>query len=495
MTRPSLLWLALCLVSAVTHGRSANPAASHHEPGFNSSLSYWEALVRENPANGTVRSMYALLRLRQHGPSPTLLQLLQQCDVHNDWVALQYLAGAHGMIARKVAASGGSFELEQSELQAAAFYFTLAEKALDAQQHQDAPYPQRALAQPRSLTLRSWGDALAWLGQHERAQMVFNQGVAEGVWTTPLCRPRQLHAKQSPSSIEQRHQSQHGGDRDGSSHDDQHYFFNADAFRVGRRFQNQSLLGFMREEALDLLHIFYRNSTQSVLQSVTSDADEAGLSLPTRVRRWREELPHDHLWNPFRDETAGLHVRHQVGGRWLQLVLFRNGQMDARNCGAKSGSGHPRLQRSCNAVRALVEEVPEVLVKEGQIKLSVLAPGTSVRPHCGPVDTRLRLHCALAVPSTQNTQGLLPQLRVGTSTRSWHQNQCFIFDESCEHSVDWFNDSKPLQEGIASGSSWRVVLIVDFANPLLAASHDFASALIEGAAVHNSFELLQKRAH
>ena len=62
-----------------------------------------------------------------------------------------------------------------------------------------------------------------------------------------------------------------------------------------------------------------------------------------------------------------------------------------------------------------LETHPSLIVKSGQVKLSLMTNGTHVRPHAGPSNSRLRMHCALIVPNDYvketRSRGLF--LRVG----------------------------------------------------------------------------------
>jgi len=49
-------------------------------------------------------------------------------------------------------------------------------------------YPQLEFAQPKSLCLRAWGDALNLLGKAEEAENVFKLGVEEKIWKSHVCR-------------------------------------------------------------------------------------------------------------------------------------------------------------------------------------------------------------------------------------------------------------------------------------------------------------------
>ena len=123
----------------------------------------------------------------------------------------------------------------------------------------------------------------------------------------------------------------------------------------------------------------------------------------------------------------------------------------------------------------------EALPKASML-LSFLAPGTHLRPHCGPTNHRLRLHLPLAVPralpdqhginssgnsslklvdSKMNNTGPLlkhggARLRVGSTTREWYEGEVAIFDDSFEHEA-WNDDH----------SIVRSVLLVDVWHPEL----------------------------
>ena len=126
-----------------------------------------------------------------------------------------------------------------------------------------------------------------------------------------------------------------------------------------------------------------------------------------------------------------------------------NGVLQATPCGGL-------FNHTCEAL----SHIPELRVLNGQVKLSRLVPGTHVRPHCGPTNARLRMHCAIELPLEGPS---VAQLRVGDEHYSWQEGECIVFDESCEHEV---TVSK-------KAMSSRIVLILDFVNPLLANETDY----------------------
>jgi len=141
-------------------------------------------------------------------------------------------------------------------------------------------------------------------------------------------------------------------------------------------------------------------------------------------------------------ETAGLHR----GKRWFMKFLFINGK--------------PQQQH----LKDLVDQVPALNLRNGQIKLSMMTPGTIVRPHAGPTNARLRVHCVL-----HNDVKSKSYIRVGNKIQYWNKedNPCFVFRESCEHEVYIDPNAK----------SNRIILIVDFANPYLLSFESYLSVL------------------
>jgi hypothetical protein len=140
----------------------------------------------------------------------------------------------------------------------------------------------------------------------------------------------------------------------------------------------------------------------------------------------------------WRRERAGLHT----DGNWSQFVFMVNGVLNMDACKA-----HPTL---CS----ILSSIPSVHIRDGQVKLSRMRPGTVVRPHAGPSNERLRMHCSILIPDNGASTS---SFRVGTERRSWEDRDCFVFQESCEHEVVIAPE--------ANGD--RIVLIIDFASPFI----------------------------
>ncbi|XP_036372764.1 aspartyl/asparaginyl beta-hydroxylase isoform X3 [Megalops cyprinoides] len=154
-------------------------------------------------------------------------------------------------------------------------------------------------------------------------------------------------------------------------------------------------------------------------------------------------------WKTIRDEalslmdtTRGLFVPEDENlrekGEWGQFTLWQQGKKVENSC------------RSVPKTCALLERYPEATgCKRGQIKYSVMQPGTHVWPHTGPTNCRLRMHLGLVIPK----EGC--RIRCTNDTRVWEEGKVLIFDDSFEHEV-W-------QEA----DSYRLIFIVDVWHPEL----------------------------
>ncbi|XP_067341465.1 aspartyl/asparaginyl beta-hydroxylase-like isoform X5 [Channa argus] len=185
-------------------------------------------------------------------------------------------------------------------------------------------------------------------------------------------------------------------------------------------------------------------------------------------------------WKTIRDEAlavmdqnTGLFIPEEENlrekGEWGQYTLWQQGRKVGNSC-----HGVPK---TCS----LLERYPEATgCKRGQIKFSVMQPGTHVWPHTGPTNCRLRMHLGLVIPKrgcrircTNQTRSCthLPSKTLKTkylllaadfclsfctsSHREWEEGKVLIFDDSFEHEV-W-------QEA----DSYRLIFIVDVWHPEL----------------------------
>ena len=176
-------------------------------------------------------------------------------------------------------------------------------------------------------------------------------------------------------------------------------------------------------------------------------------------------------------EMAGLHRGRR---RWYMRFLFVNGK--------EHEPTYPILKN-------LVKHVPSLNLKQGQIKLSMMLPGTNVRPHAGPTNGRLRVHCLLHNDMKSHSYIRVGAFRfwkssvlnaitinknTGTETKHWNdtENPCFVFRESCEHEVHIDPNA----------TSNRIILIADFANPYLSSFESYLSVFNDDVDVHSVHE-------
>ena len=107
---------------------------------------------------------------------------------------------------------------------------------------------------------------------------------------------------------------------------------------------------------------------------------------------------------------------------------------------------------------------------------SVLQPGVHVAPHCGPTNTRIRVHLGLRVPAGA-------AMRVGTETRSWEEGRCLVFDDSWEH------------EAMNPSDRPRAVLLVDVWHPELSAEQRKEANIVPRAATTSAQRGWVRRGH
>jgi len=113
-------------------------------------------------------------------------------------------------------------------------------------------------------------------------------------------------------------------------------------------------------------------------------------------------------------------------------------------------------------VTSIVEAHRTVRTHGGLMYFSRLGPHSSVAPHHGPTNLRLRCHLGISVPSGAT-------LTVGGIERPWETGKCLIFDDSFLHAAANTNDRE------------RIVFIVDVWHPDLS---DDEVDLLEGLDRH-----------
>jgi len=124
---------------------------------------------------------------------------------------------------------------------------------------------------------------------------------------------------------------------------------------------------------------------------------------------------------------------------WTAFFLWRDGAIVEEN-----GSRCPRTMEALAKV-----DQPMVPGQTPTAIFSKLAPGASIPPHHGVLNTRLICHLPLIVPENCGA------LRVGNYQEAWREGEAFVFDDSMEHEA-WNNSD-----------SERVVLLFDVWRPEL----------------------------
>jgi len=133
-----------------------------------------------------------------------------------------------------------------------------------------------------------------------------------------------------------------------------------------------------------------------------------------------------------------------------------------------NGQRQERFAERCPKTAAVVDGLAEDgLLFETPFAFcfySTLAGKSSIKPHVGPMNLRLRLHLPLLVPeggggkvSSSSADGAVDRpacgLRVGDQVREWEAGKAMILDDSYEHEV--WNDASDL----------RVLLLLDVWHP------------------------------
>eukprot|EP01079_Euglenida_sp_SAG-EU17-18_P004590 gene4590-4804_t len=352
-------------------------------------IEYWRRRSEAEPTDYSAVSCLGVVLLRNQEMDVAMATLHRAVKGDpDDRVAWEYLGGAYGMAARRLASAGAD---PRRALEAAVRAFRAADKGRAAVSKGGC---QLDLAQPQTLVLRGWGDAEAWLGRHDEAGQVFAKGVSSGLWESRWCRP------------------------------------------------NEELSTWVKPKPFFLPIGLFGHVTRPLVAELGVIKEELQHSVDLG-------LPVQHGWAK---ESGGLHSSQT----WLQLPLVVDGVRRTPPCSA--------WPATCTAMDRLLAAVPALSLRDGQIKVSLMHPGTHVRPHAGPTNARLRMHCPLLLPAGGPRD---MWFRVGTERRQWKHDECLVFDESCEHEVE-------VGAGLASV---RAVLIIDFANPTLADKDLYQAAL------------------
>lgn len=139
-------------------------------------------------------------------------------------------------------------------------------------------------------------------------------------------------------------------------------------------------------------------------------------------------------------------------GKWKIFPLYNQGQRVTENC------------ICCYETAQMIESISNFMAGcvFGNAMFSVLDCNSSIEPHTGPCNFRLRCHLPLKVPSGFKVQ-------VGVEVKEWELGELLVFDDSFVHRV-WHEGSLILTKGESEGTkggneTHRVVLIFDIWHP------------------------------
>ena len=130
-------------------------------------------------------------------------------------------------------------------------------------------------------------------------------------------------------------------------------------------------------------------------------------------------------------DHEGLHT----AGEWKEFNILAHGKVNT-----------PAITLLPQTLKIILELQDATTMILGGSKVSLMQPGTIVRPHTGQTNARLRIHLGIAIPNG-------PRIRVGNETKSWIEGKCLVIDDSYVHEV-WH-----------PGTERRIVLIVDVWHP------------------------------
>ena len=144
------------------------------------------------------------------------------------------------------------------------------------------------------------------------------------------------------------------------------------------------------------------------------------------IREELEGLRRSVEFQTYRQPQASIH-----DGGWKTLYLYLG---DMR---------FPRNAERCPETMRVIDAIPR---RTASVMFSALTPGTTIHPHFGPTNVKLRCHMGIS-----GTVGC--SFLVGEEERPWRDGECFVFDDSYYHAA------------YHRGTQTRVVLIVDVWHP------------------------------
>lgn len=139
-------------------------------------------------------------------------------------------------------------------------------------------------------------------------------------------------------------------------------------------------------------------------------------------------------------------------GKWRVYSLLNQGAWAEENAS------------QCPLTAQLLQALPAFMQEHvfGNAMFSVLESGSSIEPHTGPCNYRLRCHLPLVTPPGY-------RIKVGRDVTSWEEGKLVVFDDSFVHEVWHEVVGSGVEEGSGgkegTGSDGRAVLIFDIWHP------------------------------
>eukprot|EP01084_Bolivina_argentea_P094433 169764_1 len=438
---------------------------------LNIAINHWKNKLNVNQLSPEYHSMIGILLLQRLISTPLdnnnknsddfsksyehLMRSVTLNDKTNnqdkDWVTLQYIADWFLLFAKQnmklITNNKQNINLCIQALKQSIKYYKKCDKIqkqsstlqcqddICLQSTQNNPYKpfyksQTEYIKPTALVLKHWGDCYLLLNKPKQAMKIFQIGVNKGIWQNKWCRPGII--SQTANDIS--------------------YFYEATVFEHISKLKDNLYL--IRNELLSSL------SASNVYNYMLYMSKNNILYL----EGMENTMFYKHGWIRH---TTGLSTglfhsltsdssqdKKDIGG-WFFVNFVVDGKMRTNVCSNK------QWKNTCAIIWSLLGETESLQKVIGQIKVSLMLPNTRIRPHTGPRNDRLRLHCTLM------SSPKAARIRVGpniwkyyndTDNMSEEKEECFVFDESCEHEVIFDGD-------VADAP--RVVLIVDFVNPFL----------------------------
>ncbi|KAI6175179.1 TPR-REGION domain-containing protein [Aphelenchoides fujianensis] len=220
------------------------------------------------------------------------------------------------------------------------------------------------------------------------------------------------------------------------------YFHLGEALERSARGQ-EALRVYEEAVELGLFPSVYQRSTYN-LEGLTARSwwslqqTRCARQLKNMERQWtaiREEAQRAWTENPDRFVDEDPHISEGVH---RALVLRAEHSFDEKNC---------RLVPTICQI--LKDFSSESKCEKGDMKISVMTPGSRVWPHCAPTNFVLEAQLGLVAPSEA-------RIRVGKDVKGWKTGKFLVFDPSFEHEL-WFDG--------AASTAVRIVLSIDLWHP------------------------------